>query len=63
MTEGGISKTIFFGTMVGMKLVDMAIAETDLKLRVYFFFGIFALVVIYWGKQTFLDYTGRDKGE
>lgn len=56
MTEGGISKTIFFGTMVGVKLADMAIAETDPKLRVYFFFGIFALVVIYWGKQTFLDY-------
>lgn len=56
MTEGGISKTIFFGTMVGMKLADMAIAETDPRLRVYFFFGISALVVIYWGKQTFLDY-------
>lgn len=60
MTEGGISKTVFFGLMVGAKLADMALAEEDPKSRIYFFFGMVALVIIYWGKQTFLEYKKND---
>ena len=61
MTETGISKTVFFGLMIGAKLADMAMAEEDPKYRMYFFFGLTFLVLVYWGKQTFLDYIGTKK--
>ncbi len=61
MTDSGISKTVFFGLMVGSKLADMAMAEEDPKHRMYFFFGMVALVIIYWGKQTFLEYKQHQK--
>lgn len=61
MRDTSISKTVFFGVVVGGKLVDMAMAETDTTLKMYFFWGVFALIVLYWAKQTFLDYTGRKK--
>ena len=62
MTESGVSKTVFFGLMVGAKLADMAMAEEDPKYRMYFFFGLVTLIIIYWTKQTFLDYVlGKKK--
>ena len=62
MTEGGMSKTVFFGCLVGQQLANMAIAEEDAKCRMYFFFGLIVLIIIYWGKQTFLDYVmGKKK--
>lgn len=63
MTEGGISKTVFFGLMVGAKLADMAMAEEDPKHRMYFFFGLVGLIVIYWFKQTILEYMNEIRGK
>lgn len=63
MTKGGISKTVFFGVMIGAKLVDIAVAEKNPNYRMYFFFGLAALVVIYWLKQTILEYFGEIKGK
>ena len=56
MTKGGVSKTVFFGITIGGQLANMAIAEPDAKYRLYFFIGIWLLVVIYWIKQTILDW-------
>lgn len=58
MTKGGISKTVFFGVMLGGKLADIAMAEKNPKYRVYFFFGLLGLVLCYWVKQTILEYLG-----
>ncbi len=56
MTEGGMSKKVFFGCLVGQQLANMAIAEENAKLKVVFFIGIWLLILIYWGKQATLDY-------
>ena len=56
MTEGGISKKVFFGVLLGTKLADIAVAETDPGYKCYFFFGLVGLIVIYWAKQAVLDY-------
>ena len=56
MTEGGISKKMFFGCLVGQQLANMAIAEKDPKLKVWFFVGIWFLIIIFWAKQALLDY-------
>ncbi len=57
MTEGGISKKMFFGCLVGQQLSNMAIAEEDPKLKVCFFVGIWVLILVYWAKQAILDYS------
>lgn len=56
MTEGGMSKKMFFGCLIGQQLANMAIAETDARHRLYYFAGIWLLVVIYWAKQSIMDY-------
>ena len=56
MTEGGVSKKVFFGIVIGQQLANMAIAETDAEYRLYYFIGIWLLVVIFWAKQSILDY-------
>ena len=56
MTEGGVSKKVFFGIVIGQQLANMAIAETDAKYRLCYFIGIWLLVVIFWAKQAILDY-------
>ena len=62
MTTTGISKTVFFGLMIGAKLADMAVAETDSTNRLYLFIILAGLVIIYWAKQTILEYRGRPNG-
>jgi len=56
MTEGGISKKVFFGTILAIKLVDMVAAETDPKYKVYYFFGLLVLIPLFWTYQVILDY-------
>lgn len=55
-TTNGVSKKMFFGIVIGQQLTNMAIAETDSKLKLYYFIGIWLLVVIYWIKQSILDW-------
>ena len=56
MTESGVSKKMFFGVVIGQQLTNMAIAEEDAKLKVWFFAGIWLLIIVYWAKQAALDY-------
>lgn len=61
MTEGGISKKVFFGVLALEAITDIAVADTDGKRTLYYVCILAALVVCYWAKQTFLDYTSRKK--
>lgn len=63
MTEGGISKKVFFGTILAIKLADMAIAETASNYRIYYFFGLLALIPLYWTYQVIIDYLKDIKGK
>lgn len=56
MTDSGVSKKMFFGCLIGQQLANMAISETEGRHRLYYFIGMWLLVVIYWAKQAALDY-------
>lgn len=63
MTEGGISKKTFFGVVIGQQLANMAIAEENPEYKLYYFFGLMFLVIIFWAKQSALDYLKNIKKE
>lgn len=56
MTEGGISKKTFFGVILGLKLADIAVAEENPEYKLYYFFGLLSIIIIFWAKQAVLDY-------
>ena len=56
MTEGGVSKKVFFGVVIGQQLANMAVAEEDAKLKAWFFAGIWLLIIVFWTKQALMDY-------